>query len=203
MKTKTINTYSFNELSYKAKDKALSKFQYFGDYPWATENRQTLEKFADEFPIKLKNWSYGGRGEGVEFEFKYYGNSNVDELSGNRLRTYLINNHYNLLFERKPYGNYTKNEQTGKWSYKRRSNIFFIEPSCVLTGYCLDESILEPLRNFVNKPDSSNFEELLNDCFNSWVQACNADYEYYYSEESFSEHCEANEYEFDESGNLI
>ena len=196
-----ISVFKFSELSEKAKQNALAEYQNDGEYFWADENRQTLESFADRFPITINKWSYGGRGEGVFFTFNE--SDEIEELNGVRLRTYLINNYYDILFERKPQGAYTKNEKTGKWSYKRLSRITFVETSCPFTGYCVDEDILDPIRTFVNKPNSTNFKELIDECFDSWVRACNADYEYQFSEEAYSEHCEANEYEFDESGNLI
>ena len=206
MRTIEVTVYKFDELSEKAKNKALSAHCENIDYPWSSENEQTLNSFADIMPVKVKNWSYGGRGEGVYFDFT---DTNLEELKGNRLRTYIINNYHDLLFERKPYGKYTKNEITGKWSYKRRSAILYTESLSPLTGYCVDEGILSPLRKFVTNPGelkhfkSTTFKDLMEDCFSEWVKECSDDYEYYFSEESFKDLCEANEYEFDEHGNLI
>ena len=57
MKTIEINLYSFNELSEGAKQTAIENYRSEAhDIYWSDENRQTMETFAEIFPIKVKNW---------------------------------------------------------------------------------------------------------------------------------------------------
>ena len=101
---RTIETilYSFEELSEGAKQKAIEDWRNnTQEYEWSSENRDTLEKFADIFPIRIRNWSYGGSGEGVHFEFTADGE--IEELSGQRLATYIWNNYRNEIYTPKQY----------------------------------------------------------------------------------------------------
>ena len=200
MKTKTINVYSFNELSEEAKQNALQDFCNTGQYFWADENAESLREFANVFPVNVINWQYGGGGKYISHSLTC--EESIENLSGPRLRTYLLNNYYSVLFERKPYGKYFKSD-SGVWKYPKRSNIFYIQTSCPFTGYCMDESLLQPIRDFINKPDNSTFSDLIDECLNNWLNDCESDYDYFFSLEYYSEHCEANNYEFDECGNMI
>jgi len=42
----------------------------------------------------------------------------------------------------------------------------------------------------------------MHDCLHNWLFGCRDDYEYQLSDESIIENIQANEYEFDEDGNL-
>lgn len=102
MRTITTTVYQFSELSDKAKENAIEKYRNSDrEYFWLEENRETMEKFAELFPIKVTNWSYGGRGEGVSFTSSMDGA--VEELTGQRLATYLWNNYKKDLFNGKFY----------------------------------------------------------------------------------------------------
>lgn len=200
MKTKTINVYSYAELSDKAKERAwLDSLQHF-EYAWADDNAASLKGFENTFPLKIKHWEYGGRGEGVNFEMTC--DDAVTLLTGQRLATYIWNNFRNDIYKGKFYstsGNYVD----GKYSYKSRHSKIILESSCPFTGYCMDDALLDEVFAFMEKPDSRNFEELMGDCFEAWVKACNDDADYQSSQPAFAESCEANEYEFDESGDML
>lgn len=219
MKTKTINIYSFSELSDKAKEYAIDEYRNrMHEYFWADENRETLEKFAEIFPIKVTYWSYGDRGEGVNFHFT--DNNNLEELSGIRLAAFIWNNYRGDIFK----GRYYHCENFGMTDHRIKHNrvrsteiktgpnkgkfinsyysAIQLTTDYPLTGYCMDMDILDPIYNFLNKPDSSTFYDLLNDCFEGWVKACNADIDYQNSDECISENIEANDYEFTEEGKM-
>src|SRR5687768_3582213 len=100
---RTVRTkiYKFNELNAEAQQVAIENYRDdIDEIFWADENRQSMEKFADIFPIKVTNWSYGGRGEGVDFRFET-DYEEVDEMSGHRLAKYLWNNFKTYLYAKK------------------------------------------------------------------------------------------------------
>jgi hypothetical protein len=211
MRTKTINIYSFDELSEEAKEKAIEDYRSNGfDYFWGDDNENTLKEFEDIFPISVGRWEYGYHNF-INFEMTC--DDEISELKGIRLLKYLYNNYESILFQGE-FKNTIENRikhprikskklSNGKWFNSYHSAIFKSN-CCVLTGYCLDDNILEPIYQFLKNPkDNINFEDLMKDCLESWIQACRNDYEYQQSNEYISEHLEANEYEFDEEGNRI
>lgn len=192
MRTVGINVYEYEELSDSAKEKALHDYRSNGDYN-GEENKDTLKAFEAIFPIKINDWCYGGdRNDGVKWEF--IEEDEIEQLSGIRLSTYIYNNYFHNLFKGKLYYG------TG-YKKKRRSNIIF-QNNGVLTGYTTDHSLLDPIYNFLKKPTKQTFHDLIEECLSEWVNDCTKDMEYYYSEEAFRESCEANEWEFYESGRM-
>lgn len=208
MKTIEVQIYSFDELSEKAKQKAINNYRdNNSEIAWAEENRQTLEKFAEIFPIKITNWSYGGRGEGVSFYFTL--NDCIEEMTGQRLAKYIWNNYKRDLFKGKYYSLWSKKEKSYKYYkegypvLKTRYSKILLDNSCVLTGYCVDDDILQPVYDFLNKPiEGVSFRDLLENCFDSWITACNNGIEYQNSDEYIAEELINNEYEFTENGKL-
>lgn len=214
MKTKTINVYTFDELSEEAKQKAIDNYRNSGmDYFWGNDNEKTLNEFAGIFPITINNWQYGGCRGDINFHMTC--DDEIIELKGIRLLKYLYNNYEHWLFKGKYYQSFCcekekdikhhprlKNEQlsNGKYFQSYYSKLQK-DTCCVLTGYCIDDDILNPIYEFLKKPtDNINFEDLMQDCLDSWIKACSDDYEYQQSDEAISEHLEANEYEYDETG---
>ena len=58
MKQITINAYSFNELSDKAKDKARYYYCENINYFWGSEHLEGVKRFLSLFNIVLVNWAY-------------------------------------------------------------------------------------------------------------------------------------------------
>ena len=75
--------------------------------------------------------------------------------------------------------------------------------NCPLTGYYIDNSLLDPIWKFMDKPDNRTFKDLLEDCFNEWVKDCDQDYEYSTSMEFFIEECGSQNWSFDENGKMV
>ena len=67
----------------------------------------------------------------------------------------------------------------------------FIKES--LTGYCMDYSLTKTWNNTRD----------IDECFRELLSDIQKDYEYQWEDEYVIEMCEANEYEFDDQGNLI
>lgn len=181
MKTKTITLYTVDELSEKAKDRAWIDWQASDCYHWDTENRETLKAFCEDLWISLpSNWEYGGGcAPSVSFPseatYQITGEPDCEELRGVRLWKYLTNN---------------------------RSRWEALTPeSCPYTGYYMDEEIRGPLLDFLDKPNQTqDLDQLIYECLQNWVQACDRDHEDYYSLESFEDMAQANEWTFRESG---
>lgn len=194
--TKTITVYKFEELSDKAKDRAYTRWLDGDPYGWHAENRQTMEAFENLFPIWVR-WEYDTCNYSTHCTFQ--GDEAVGALRGWRLATYIWNNYSDDLWEGKYYSK--SRYVNGKYEYKSRRSRVILEHSCVLTGYCLDEDILEPIYKFLDKPsDNITFEELLQQCCDSWGKACMEGFAADTTMEAFAEFCEANELTFDASG---
>lgn len=59
MKTKTINIYSFSELSDDAKENARQWWRNGIDFAWGGESLDSIKKFCEVFNLTLKDWSVG------------------------------------------------------------------------------------------------------------------------------------------------
>jgi len=200
MRTIEVNLYKLDELSEKAKEEARFNWLSAGDSDMSSEdNRRTLGAFQSVMPVSVKRWEYGGTPGHVRWEFDNGVSEQVQELRGQRLATYLWNNYKRHLFSGRYYSkSYQKPD--GTYGIKSRRSKITIEHSCELTGYCVDEDILEPIYKFLEKPDDQTFGELISECFHSWLKSCEAMWEYEQSMEAFRETCEANDYEFYEDG---
>jgi hypothetical protein len=193
MRTITKQVYRLNELSEDAKEHARSEHLRLFDYPWDNDAKNSLDAFARVFPVTIRDWAYGGRDSGVSFDMDC--DDNITLLSGVRLASHLWTNYKNKIYKPKYLGCVN-----GKSIYSKVQ----IESSCPLTGYCIDNDLLDPILKFMKKPkDNVNFRELLEDCFDQWVRSMESDIEYHQSMEYFEELCEANGYEFHEDGEIL
>lgn len=193
-KIKTIKLYTLDQLSDGARKKAIREFlDTREEYFWQDDNKNSLEKFAELFDIQLTGYFCGDRGEGVNYKSSY--SSEIEELTGVRLSTWLYNNigkkifkpkYYRLDLNKKVKHNRIKcefNKRTGNYFVGYYSAITKVN-SCPLTGYCIDDDLLKPIYEFLKKPDNNvNLLDLLNNCFDEWVKAVNADVEYQNSDE--------------------
>lgn len=193
MREETIKVYKFQELSPKVQEKVIEQFQNEDWlYSWQDENNETLKAFEKIFPVIVRDWEYGGGRTDINFKFLI--DEDHENLTGIRLMKFIINNYGGFLWKKK----YLKHVK-GKARYSRIQK----EASCALTGYYMDEEILEPIYNFLKKPkDGVTFEDILRDCLWSWVHACEKDWEQAYSRENIEEMLEANEYEFTAGGGV-
>jgi len=188
MKTVCIELYSYNELSEDAKQKVKDNWQ-FDDF-WGSErnNSQTeAQKLYDKF------------------------NELEGEIKGTRLYSF-IQNH--ILNELKTPVKYTKskegtfNKYPSSKIYKdekaRFSRIQFDYEPINLTGYCNDYEFLEPIFDFLKNPSENiSSTDLGNTDLDRIGQKCyEDDYTNFYEDESFAEHCEANNYTFEDNGNM-
>lgn len=83
------------------------------------------------------------------------------------------------------------------WKYLHNNGyVEAISESCPFTGYCGDESFLDPLRAFLAAPRDITLAELFQECADSWARAWVQDMEFQCSDEYVREGLIANEREF-------
>ena len=192
MRTQAIQVYQFNELDEDIKEKVLNTFRAWDNYGWHDSNNDTLKAFEKVFPVTVKDYDYTYHND---INFRVYVDEDIEDLRGVRLMKFIINNFGDSLFK-KAYLRTIK----GKARYSKIK----IDTCCVLTGYCIDDDILEPVYNFLKKPDKNqSLGDIINDCLWSFIHACNRDYEYSNSDEALTEFIEANEYEFTIDGEIF
>jgi hypothetical protein len=202
MRVEHVVLFKVDELTEEAQYKAHEAWvNECHEIVWAEENRESLKAFCREFPVEAKNWWYDVGNGGITPVMGYgFIEDEVWELTGLRLRTWLINNYGHVLTEGRYFSIVIS---TNPYRYKaKRSKAILEESCCPFTGYCMDESLLAPIREFIRKPDGRTLEDLLTKCLWSWVDACREDAEYQVSFEYFVEHARANEYEFTADGRM-
>ncbi len=185
MKIKTVELYTYDELSDDAKEKAREWYTSAGDYPWSDDNRASLECFCNTFPVSCKNWEYDAWTYDVNPTITC--DDEIEALSGARLVAYLQNNYARVFKESKVF--------KGK-KVQRVSRIIKTDTCCPFTGYCMDEVLLDTLRAFIKKPDNRTFETLMEDCIDAWGKACRDDVAYQNSDEVVEDTILANDYTF-------
>lgn len=211
--TKEYTVFEYKELSDKAKERAYTNWLQERYYPFRSDNEKTLRMFERIFPIAIKDWGYDSQNGNIDFEFDE--TEIIENLSGFRLSKYIWNNYKEHIFKGKYYGRLSpfdkngnkieisKEHPIGQRHIKRYSKVLF-DTCGVLTGYCLDDDILEPIYNFLNKPNNGiNFYDLMQQCLNSWVGSCVMDCEANESEETFINEIENNDNMFLENGDLF
>lgn len=192
---RTIETkvYHFDQLSDEAKEKARDWWRQAEaeDPAWANERRQSLEAFCKEFPVELRSWEYDAHS--YRIDRAWTAGPESQELKGSRLIGFLLNEYGpRVLWEPKVY------EKDGK---KRSSKITVVETSCPFTGYCMDDDLLEPIRQYLKKPDLELcYRDLMGQCLNAWGKSCVEDVAWMNSDAQVDDAIISNEYEFDEEG---
>lgn len=152
---RTYTLFGIAELEDEARQRAYTDWLAKGnDYPYASENCDTLEAFCNLFRIVCTNYRY----DSCTYAYRFYTKHETDteELSGIRLLAYLYNNFHAGLYKPKVY--WTKDRK------KRRRSRISVTCECPFTGVVSDEIILQPLMDFMRSPDSRNFKELMRDC---------------------------------------
>lgn len=192
--TRTYQVYPVVELTEQAQSNAHYKWLEDFDYGWSSDNRSTLELFEKLFSINVHNWQYDSCSYNYSFLTSLSGE--VEELCGQRLATYIDNNYSYKLFSAKIYWS--------KGYCKKRKSRIFIDNSCTLTGYYMDDTILQPIYNFLQKPNpSTTFLNLIDECLTEFFKGCRDDRKYQESQENFIETSTANDWEYLQDGTFF
>lgn len=201
MREITVKLYKFSELSEKAQRRAWETGPVFsGDY--SEEFRSVLKKFEDIFDISVYRWNVND----YTFDFAYVTTGAASEApEGNplRLARFIWNNYAEYIQKGKYYSTPGKYID-GKYHYKYRySKCTFAMDNCPLTGYYADQDILQPVIDCLHyKRFFNSHNDLIDECLNNFFRTWQADIEYQGSFENFAEMCEANDYEFTETGEM-
>lgn len=174
MRTKTINVYSFAELSDKAKERAKQSYAADCGYRWADEALKSMNALAEHFGGAVKDWS-------IDFFASSYSSMDFDmpdDMTAKEIRARL-----------RELGTYDSKTLRG-------------HGDCKLTGFCIDEDAVDGFRIAFVREKERDLGKLMRAAFVNWLKACQTDCDDEYSDEQLSEHCDANNYEFHANGDI-
>jgi len=215
MKTIELTLYKFSELSDKAKENAINYYlNNIQDYQYIYhEAENSIKAFNDIFSVN------SGRHSWLDYRLNSIDDS-VLELTGLRLRKYLINNFGYALYKPK-YIKHTNGHKTGKMfifkhsiNYKGENCTSIYSKlnktnDCILTGVCCDMELLRPFYEFIDNYKENikgyeyyTLEDLISQGYHNLKIAIENEIEYYNSEEAIEEFYENNEFEFTEDGKI-
>jgi hypothetical protein len=174
MKTKTIELYEFDELSETAKERAKQEHAEIFSYAWGKDALESLKKLAEHFEGKLTDYE-------IDWFNSSYSSAKFD------MPDWMSLEEFNTKL--KSLGSYNKETLKG-------------DGDCVLTGYCADEDAIDGLRLAHKENPTADLNNLMQSAFKSWLKACQDDCKSQYSDDEFSEMCEANGYTFTINGKM-
>jgi len=205
MRTVRTKVYQFSELSETAQQTAIAWYRNSNDNDfYADEIIGSIKKVAELFNLK-----FGRQYTDVRYS---HIDDNILELKGVRLYKYLVNNYYSDLFTPA----YIKSiDRPVKWrqfickvhkgikgEYTQLYSKIRTDNSCVLTGICFDNDILQPVYDFLAKIDTSTtFEDLIKDIESAISKTFSNNEDWINSDEYITGEIEANGYEFTVDGN--
>tara|TARA_E500000305_G_C4028231_1_gene243101 strand:+ start:4040 stop:4567 length:528 start_codon:yes stop_codon:yes gene_type:complete len=174
MRTETFTIYTFEELSGEVQAVAIENARERFDYglEWGDKWRETIQVASETLGLIVDDWSVNPWGR--SHARVEMRDDVAASLSGVRAWKWL---HSNGVAEA-------------------------IREDCPFTGYCGDESFLDPMRAFLKKPTDATLQELVSECADSWAKAWAADMEYLQSDEAIRESLIANGREFTANGGL-
>lgn len=212
MKTIRIRIYKFNELTESAKSTVIERERENLDFDYIySDAYNTVKEFNRIFNVKEGNQSW------LNFSLSHI-DDDILNLSGLRLHKYLINNFFSTLF-RPAYLKHGETSETllawhpmrkqkeittgpnkGKFIVSYYSN-WKREISYNLTGVCYDYDILKPIYDFLSRPDSTNFEQLINECFQSLENSIENEKDFLQSDENLIEQINEADRDYTKDGN--
>lgn len=188
MRTIEKTLYKYDELSDKAKEKALRKHQEDFEFWQGSEVLDTLKKAIEYYDFKLTDYSIDWRSKACSsVDIKdngYFVDEDGEDLTNEALAEYIRNNYSTYLCP-----------------YQKKYRPTY-EGNCPFTGVCYDEEFLDPIRSFLEKPANITIDELLEECIDTVLTTAQNEYEACLEEDYFREECTSNDYEFYEDGTL-
>tara|TARA_R110000772_G_scaffold19922_4_gene55397 strand:+ start:451 stop:1101 length:651 start_codon:yes stop_codon:yes gene_type:complete len=210
MRTKTIEIYEFHELDIPVQQSVVDRVEVSTEFIYQ-EAEATVDAFCKAFNVKthMNSWlQFACWNPYLDHEYE----QEVHELTGMRLRTYLINNYGYILEKGKYYGNLSKTHKNGNpilvskehpvgmRHLKRYSKVIF-ERCCNLTGVCYDISIMKPIYNFIDNPNESDtINVLFDNCFNSLEIDIKDEEDYHHTDDAKAEQVEIDDNEYLKDG---
>lgn len=202
MRQEIINIYKFSELSEKAQRRAWDQSPD-ETYLYDDEFSATLAAFEKIFDIDVyrynvdpfwnPSWSYVKAGKADDCP-------DGDPL---RVARFMWNNYARFISKGKYYSTPGR-WINGKYTYKfRHSRTTFEMDNCPLTGVCWDLDILQPIIDCLHyKRFFNSIDDLYNECLHSFFHSWQAQKDYLQSFDYFADTCDANDYEFLETGEM-
>ena len=177
---------------------------------------------------RIRNWRYNSSGYRYDLDLSGISDE-VLQLSGYRARSWIWNNHGDILLEPTTHYYEIKDGKrcnvVGPHSRKYRSKVFYTrvyDGTCPLTGVCFDYDALDPIAYFafgvewsdkekkrvagnrkLSIDNNTTVEDILRDYVDSLFCALQRDCESQESIEYFADHCAADNYEFTEDGEIF
>jgi hypothetical protein len=220
MRTQEITIFTFEELTPEAQERAIDKYRDSKyDNFCSQEYEDTLKKFINIFPVKVGNWQVDPWNYSY-CDMESTAEDQINDLTGLRLFKYLVNNFGGTLYKRKYLGHLKTQDQPhaahrmvknreikhGPYKDKFYASVYSncqTEQCCNLTGVYSDESILQPLYEFLQAPNkNTTFADLMEECGNAWAKSFAKEIEHENSDEYIKDHLIANDYEYTEEGDL-
>jgi hypothetical protein len=198
VKTKTINIYSFNELSQEAKEKAIEHYREGNtEIFWAEEILSSLKGLFDKCNgVSLKNYSLGECNLWIYVSFSQ---EEAGELSGKRALAWVENNLLSNI--RIPENSLSLNGTRRKLAQYGRYYRAGMIKCCPFTGYCADDDFLDSLLTDIK--EGADLKTAFEGLASEYQKIINNEIKYQNSEEYIAENFDTNDCEFDEEGNQI
>jgi len=211
MKTVRVKVYQFSELSEQAKENAICQYRNSERYNqhYFDEVIESVKAVCELFNLKTgREWT-DIRTSHIE--------DNILELKGVRLYKYIVNNYWSSLYKRKFLGSIGDNRvikhrmsktnfyDMSKGARVNSSNFIYsniqFDNCCTLTGVCYDNDILQPIYDFLKRPNlSTTFEDLIQEIESAISRTFDNTETWLNSDEFIRDEIEANEYEFKADG---
>lgn len=193
VRTETIEHYAYGDLEPESQERARDAYREASagwGYAWCEEWNDSLAEWCEALSIAWSDVSWGVTAYGQTWGGLREPSSVVSRLQG------LCN------------GSSDSEELTGvrlwKWFHNQTDWPGLVAGCCPLTGYCGDEPLLDPIREFLAKPAPYvTLSDILDDCLSRWAFAFRDDLEFQDSDEYVVESIEANDYTFTIDGNLL
>lgn len=172
MRTVPLQIFKFSELSDEAKDRAKNDYAASCGYAWADEELDSLKALTAHFDGRLKHW-----------EIDWFDNSpssasfDMPDMEPEEIKSRL--------------------DKLGTFDPKTLKG----HGDCKLTGYCGDENAIDGFRIAWHEGER-DLTQLMQAAFHAWIKAAHADCASQFEDDQFSEHCDVNNYEFTENGEL-
>lgn len=134
---------------------------------------QSIKALAEHFDGKMKDWE-------IDFFDSSYSSVKFDmpdDMPKSEVKARLLK-----------LGSYNKRTKKGNGD-------------CVLTGVCHDEDAIDGLRIAFYEGET-DLNTLMQAAFRTWLKACHADCKDQYTDETFSETSDANEWQYFENGKI-
>lgn len=201
MRTYTLKTFYFSELSQKAQQRAYENDRDSVNADFYNDDfRTTLEAFEEIFNISVYRWEVSSNH--YNFDFHQKDGDHADEINNPlRLATFVWNNFAARIKKGKYYSTNVRLEN-GRYINKHRySKIFFEMDNCPLTGCFCDSDILTPVIDCLTYSKFyDTFDDLMTDCLNRFFKTWSDCLEYSESFDFYEGEAEANDWEYFEDG---